>query len=164
MKENHIISILESKPFSSFNEQELHVIQMHVDTCLTCRQAYQVAEISALLLKERTAQSFSPSPFFKTRVLALWRERESENKGRVLVKLWRSAGALVSSMAATVAMLAMLSFVGPEVTLSPEVANSSANAYSAEDLYFNQSQLSEDQVSDSQIYSTLYEGEEEAMK
>lgn len=163
MRNNHIINILEGKPFASLSEQELQVIQEHLDTCPKCLQAYQVAKISAVLLKERAAESVSPSPFFKTRVLASLRERQAESGNRNLGSLWRSAGALVSSMVAAVAMLVVLSFVGPDPALTPQSVVSASNSYSTEDVLFNQSEASDDQT-DSQTYTTLYEAEEEAVK
>ena len=164
MRENHIIGILEGKPFAGLTEQELLVIRAHVDGCSSCRQAYRAAKVSAGLLKERTAESPSPSPFFHTRVLARLRERQAEERRPVFARLWRTAGALVSSMVAAVVMLAVLSFIGPESAITSDaVVSAAAGAYSAEAVVLNQS-VAADEPSDSQTYTTLYEDEEEVAR
>src|SRR5262245_55273049 len=100
MKQEHITKILEETPMSSLSELELTAIRAHAAECQDCMQAYQVAYVSASLLKERAAEAFAPSPFFQTRVLATLRERQSLGDAWSLSRLWRSAGALVSSLAA----------------------------------------------------------------
>src|ERR671922_301207 len=112
MRDEHIINILESAPFADLSERELASVTAHCATCASCQRAYEAARVSALLLKERVAESVEPSPFFQTRVLAALRGRQT-NEAWSFARLWRSAGALVSSMAAIVALLAGLTFLAP---------------------------------------------------
>ncbi len=75
-------------------------------------------------------------------------------------RLWRSAGALASSMVATVAALAVLTFVipGAEVT-STSFQGSSLSSYTAEEVLLDQTaQLEED--SDGLVLTNIYAGEE----
>src|ERR1700730_17197037 len=113
MKETHIIDILDNSPLASLTEKELLTLRSHAESCLSCGRAYEAAQLSTLLLKERAAESIEPSPFFQTRVLAALREQRASNSVPVLSRLWKSAGALVSSMALTTAALAAFSFLAP---------------------------------------------------
>ena len=70
MKNEHVISILESNPFVALNRDKLAQIEAHAATCAACRIAYEAAQVSAALLHERAREAFEPSAFFQTRVLA----------------------------------------------------------------------------------------------
>lgn len=166
METQHIISILEHTPFASLSESDLILIHAHTNLCSGCQQAYEAAQISAFLLKEHAAETFEPSPFFQTRVLAALRERQTVNEPRALRRMWRAAGALVSSMAVTVATLAVLSLVAPspESTLGPQNVASVSNAYSTEEVILDQRDLPDDQISEDQVFTTLYGTEEDTVK
>jgi anti-sigma-K factor RskA len=158
MKDKHIINLLESAPLAELSESDLSEVRAHADECAGCLQAFEAAQIAALLLKERAAETFEPSPFFHTRVMASLRERQAANEQWAWSRMWRSAGALASSMVATVAALAVLTFVipGQVTTVTPETFN----AYSAEEVILNHGE-SDDQVSDSQVLTTLYGAEDD---
>lgn len=156
MKDNHIINLLESVPFASLSENEHREIRAHAASCVDCGRAYEVAVVSSSLLREGAGEVFEPSPFFQTRVMAALREQQSEPRG--LARLWRTAGALVSSMTATVALLAVLSFMIPATQSTLEA--SAFNAYAAEDVILDQ-EVAQDQVSDAEVFSTLYQSDED---
>ena len=157
MKDKHIINLLESAPLAELSESDLSEVRAHADECAGCRQAFEAAQIAALLLKERAAETFEPSPFFHTRVMATLRERQTANDQWAWSRVWRSAGALASSMVATVAALAVLTFVIPG-QVTPETT--ALSAYSAEEVILNHGE-SDDQVSDGQVLTTLYDSEED---
>lgn len=159
--DRHIISLIESGPLSSLSETDLAAIRVHTDHCSNCLQAFQAAQVSALLLKERAAEVFEPSPFFQTRVMATLRERQAEGALTplwTLARLWRSAGALASTMLATVAALVVLTFVIPGNELGPtyQPVSSLAHNYSAEEVILNENAQPEDQLSDDQLLTTIY--------
>lgn len=161
MKDNHITHILDENPLDSLNEVDLSIIRSHVENCDSCDRAYEAARISASLLKERAAEAAAnaanANPFFQTRVLAAWREKQLTSVS-ALRRLWNATGALVATMAATTAALAVLAFVAP----SSEVTNQSTAAlvsYSAEAVVFDQSD--NDQVTDDQVLSALYTDDDE---
>jgi hypothetical protein len=165
MRDEHIISILESAPLSGLGESELAAVRAHTRGCAECRRAYRAAQISTLLLRERAAETFEPSPFFQTRVLAALRERQAGAELSGFRRLWKAAGALVSSMAVTVAALAALTFIpaGAQIdTVSQEVA--AVNLYSAEDVLLEQADLASDQMSYEQVLTTLYGSDEDAAR
>jgi anti-sigma-K factor RskA len=157
MKDKHIINLLESGPLAELSDSDLSEVRAHAEECAGCRQAFEAAQIATLLLKERAAETFEPSPFFHTRVLATLRERQTANDQWAWSRMWRSAGALASSMVATVAALAVLTFVIP-AQVTPET--SALSAYSAEEVILNHGE-SDDQVSDGQVLTTLYEADED---
>jgi hypothetical protein len=162
MKERHIIDILENAPLASLTENELMTVRAHAEGCAACRRAYEAAQLSTLLIRERAAEVVEPPPFFQTRVLAALREQQAGNNALSFWRLWKSAGALVTSMAATTAALAALSFMVPatSITTSQE-ATAALVPYSAEAVVLDQNQ-SEDQMSYEQVLSTIYTDEDEA--
>ncbi len=163
MKDEHVISMLESQPLAALNENDLGQIRAHAVTCASCRAAYEAAQLSAALLQERAAERFEPSPFFQTRVLAALRERRAENESWTWSRLWRTAGGLASSMVATVATLAILTLVVPG-TPNADSPGPAVNAYSAEALVLDGNSLPDDQLSNSDVLATLYETEDDVVK
>lgn len=162
MKEKHIIDVLEGAPFASLSQSEHANIQAHAANCPSCAQAYEAAQVSASLLREGAAEAFEPSPFFHTRVLAALRERQSETPA--LKRLWQNAGALVSTMTATVALLAVLSFLVPSTQTFTTTQASTSNGYSVEEVMLNQNELAEGQASDAQVLTTLYDVDENSAR
>ncbi|HEV7681342.1 MAG TPA: hypothetical protein VGO68_04425 [Pyrinomonadaceae bacterium] len=163
MRDEHIISLLENSPLRSLSENDLAAISEHTASCSGCLQAFQAAQVSQALLTERAAIEFEPSPFFHTRVLAALRERQATNDSWALGRLWRSAGALASSMVATVATLAILTFVIPETPVATSQVSSLPNSYSAEEVLLEQTPQSEE-VSDAQLLTSIYGGDDETSR
>jgi hypothetical protein len=165
MKDKHIVSLLDDKPLTDLSETEISVIRDHTIVCADCRYAFEAAQVSVLLIKERAAETFEPSPFFHTRVLARLRERQAANKTWAWGRMWRAAGALASSMAMTVAALAVLTIALPDNQTSTGIETAAAvNTYSAEDLILNETEGIDTQASDSYVLTTLYGAEEEVTK
>lgn len=152
MKVEHIIEILDSAPLKNLSAEQLQIVQSHVQDCASCDSAYQAARVSSLVIKERAQINVEPSPFFQTRVMAAWRERQAVENSPVLSRLWKSAGALVSSMAVTTAALAALSFIVPAPVSTS--ADETATAYSAESVLLGQA--ADEQMSYDQVLSTIY--------
>ena len=160
MSNQHIINLIDEKRLTELNETELSTVRAHVSACGDCRRAYEAAQLSALLLRERAAETITAPAFFHTRVLATLRERNNANQRWAWTRVWHAAGALASSMVVTVAALAVLTFAipgSPEPLLVTDIAANN----SAEEVIFSQGELADDQVSDGQILKTLYAPEEE---
>lgn len=157
MKDNHIIDLLEKAPFASLTESEHREIRAHSVDCDGCARAYKAAVVASSLLKEGAGEVFEPSPFFQTRVMAAIREQQSEPRG--FAKVWRAAGALVSSMTATVALLAVLSFMVPATQSTADAA--ALDGYSAEEVILDHTEIAQEQVSDAELLSTLYPADED---
>ena len=157
MKDKHIIEVLDNVAIAALSESELSDVQAHARDCASCREAYEAARLSALVLQSRAAATIEPSPFFQTRVMSAWREQQAVESVPAFWRLWRSARALVSTMAVTTAALAVLSFVLPA---SQTPADAALSAYSAESVIMGQS--SDEPMTYEQVFSTIYEDDDEA--
>ncbi len=163
MRDEHIIGIIENAPLSGLSESELARVRAHTVHCAECLRAFEAAQVSTLLLRERAADTIEPSPFFQTRVLAALRERQAASEASAFRRLWNATGALVSSMAATVAALAILTLFAPDsatTTTGAQEMASAYNSYTAEEVLFEQADAPADQMSYGQVLSTLYESDE----
>lgn len=157
MKAKHIIELLDNVSVAALSPSELSEVQAHTRECASCREAYEAARLSAMVLQSRAHATIEPSPFFQTRVMAAWREQQAVESVPAFWRLWKSTRALVSSMAVTTAALAVLSFVLPA---SQTPSDAALSAYSAESVIMGQS--SDEQMTYEQVLSTIYEDEDEA--
>ena len=158
---NHITEILDNTPLANLSESELRTIRAHAATCVDCEQAFEAAMISALLIKERVSEagenSLNANPFFQTRVLAAWREQQATDGGSAFRRLWNATGALVASMAATTAALAVLTFAVP----ANDATNQQTGALipsSAEAVVLNQDQA---EISNDELIGAIYSDDDE---
>jgi len=157
MRDEHIKRLLDEAPLSSLGKAELAAVRAHVEACDECGRAFEAARVSTLMLKARTQEAFEPSPFFQTRVLAALRERRAAEEERwTLGRLWKSAGLLVSSMAATVAALAVFTFVAPQEQANPQEL-AAGGTYTAESVIFDEA--GDEQMTYDQVLTSLYEDE-----
>jgi hypothetical protein len=162
MNTNHITEILDNAPLADLSAAELQTIRTHVAECAGCAQAFEAAQISSLLMRERTSEAaesaFNANPFFQTRVLAAWREQQSSAGVWTFRRLWNATGAIVASMAATTAALAVLTFVVPASdTTNQQIA--AIVPSSAETVILDQDQ--NDQISNDQVINAIYAGDDE---
>ena len=159
---NHITDILDNAPFAELSQAELQTIRAHAANCIDCARAFAAAQLAATLLQERTSEAaeraLNANPFFQTRVLAAWREQQSAGGAWSLRRLWNTTGALLASMAATTAALAVLTLAAPaETTTQVQVA---AVPYSAESVVFDQDQ-DDNQMTNDQVISAVYDADED---
>jgi len=163
MKDIHITDILDNTPLANLSESELRTIRTHAATCVDCARAFEAAEISALLINERTSEAaqeaLNANPFFQTRVLAAWREQQASVGDWSFRRLWNATGALVASMAATTAALAVLMFVAPATnTMNQQTA--AVVPYSAESVVLDQDQ-DDNQMTNDQVINAIYADDDE---
>ena len=158
MKDKHITEILDSASIAMLSESELNEIRVHALECMPCRDAFEAARLSAVIIRSRAETTIEPSPFFQTRVMAALREQQAVESVPPMLRLWRSAKALVSTMAVTTAALAVVSFMQPSQTTP--VVDQTASAYSAYSVIMGQD--ADDQMSYEQVLSTIYEDEDDA--
>jgi len=163
MKDNHITDILDNTPLTNLSESELRTIRAHAARCVDCERAFEAASISALLMKERTSEAaqhvLEANPFFQTRVLAAWREQQALGGAWNLRRLWNATGAVVASMAATTAALAVLTFVAPATDTSQQ-AQADVVPSSAEAVVLDQDQA-DNQLTNDQVLSAIYVNDDE---
>ncbi len=158
MKDRHITEILDNASIATLSESELNEIRAHALECMSCRDAFEAARLSAVVIKSRAEATIEPSPFFQTRVMAALREQQAVESVPAMLRLWRSAKVLVSTMAVTTAALAVVSFIQPSQTTP--VVDQTASAYSAYSVIMDQN--ADDQMSYEQVLSTIYEDDDEA--
>jgi hypothetical protein len=155
MKDKHIIEVLDNASFASLSKSELLEVQAHASDCVSCHDAYEAARLSSLVLSSRVQATIEPSPFFQTRVMAAWREQQAVEPA--MLRLWKSARALVSSMAVTTAALGVLTFVFPTQVTS--AVDQAVSVYSAESVIMGQGG---EELTYEQVLSTIYADEDEA--
>jgi len=157
----HIIDILDNQPFADLTETELNAIRAHGASCAACAGAFEAARISSLLLSERISEAAesaaNANPFFQTRVLAAWREQQAGSAWG-LRRLWNATGALVASMAATTAALAVLMFVAP-ATNTTDQQTATLVPYSAESVVLEQDH-DDNQLTNDQVISAIYDDDD----
>ena len=158
MDDKHITGILDRGSIAMLSESELNEIRVHALECMSCRDAFEAARLSTVIIKSRAQATIEPSPFFQTRVMAALREQQAVESVPAMLRLWRSAKVLVSSMAVTTAALAVVSFMQPVQTTT--VPEQTASAYSAYSVIMDQD--AEEQMSYEQVLSTIYEDEDDA--
>jgi anti-sigma-K factor RskA len=156
MKDKHITEILDNVSIAMLSESDLNEIRAHALECMSCRDAFEAARLSAVVIKSRVEATIEPSPFFQTRVMAALREQQAVESVPAMLRLWRSAKVLVSTMAVTTAALALFSFIQP----AQPVVDQTASAYSEYSVIMDQN--TDDQMSYEQVLSTIYEDDEDA--
>jgi hypothetical protein len=163
MKDNHhITDILDNTPIAQLSQTELQRIRAHATDCDDCARAFEAAQLSAVLLKERTSEAaesaLNANPFFQTRVMAVWREQQVTSGAWSLRRLWNATGALVASMAATTAMLAVFVFAAPSERTNQVQA--AVMPYSAESVVLDQDQ-DDSQMTNDQVIGAVYDADED---
>ncbi|HXQ73077.1 MAG TPA: hypothetical protein VN844_21435 [Pyrinomonadaceae bacterium] len=156
MKDKHITEVLDSAPLAALSPSELDEIRAHARDCEPCADAFAAAQLSALVIQERAQAVIEPSPFFQTRVMAAIREQQAVESVPAMLRLWKSARGLVSSMALTTAALAALSFV----VAAPATSSSDQTtaAVTAEAVIFGQDA---DDLTYEQVMNTIYADDED---
>ena len=157
MNDKHITELLDNTALASLSQVELEEIRAHARECEPCRTAFAAAQLSAVMIKQRAQAVIEPSPFFQTRVMAAWREQQATENMPALWRLWKSARALVSSMALATVALGALSFMISAPTTN--TLDATASAYSAESVILGQD--SEDQLTYEQVLNAIYTDDED---
>ena len=157
MKDKHIIELLENAPLKNLTQSEIKTVRAHVEDCNECFVAYEAAQVSNILLRERAAETFEPSPFFHTRVMAAIRERGAIEIN-AFKRFWNNARSLVYSLTAIVLVLFAVTFFSFGLqTEDPQESAFASNQYSAEDVLLTQDDVSDNQLTDDQVFSAIYE-------
>jgi hypothetical protein len=159
---NHITEIIDNAPFNELTESDLRTIRAHTASCVECAHAFAAAELASVLLAERVSEAADnaakANPFFQTRVLAAWREQQAGSAWSFR-RLWNATGALVASMAATTAALAVLMFVAPAANTTDQ-QTAALVPYSAESVVLEQDR-DDNQLTNDQVISAIYDEDDE---
>ncbi len=161
MADTHIITTLEEKPFDSLSGDDIASVESHIAICDECKSAYDAARIAAGLIQARTAETVDVGPFFKTRVMAAIRESRLSPEEPALVRMWRAAGALVSTMAVLLVMLAGITIFSksPDSQIGLTMP-ASQNLYSPEYVVLERGDLGDSELANDQVVATIYDLED----
>ena len=158
MNEQHIIEILDTRPFGEFSGEELSQMRAHSAECGECRNVFQAAQGSAAMLKFEAEQALQPSPFFHTRVMTALREQQEKRGGLKPVwdlrRLWQASKSLVSLLVVMVAALFFAGVLAPGAQGSTEPAALTADTTEA--VIFEQDNTLKD-ITSEQIFQEIYE-------
>jgi predicted anti-sigma-YlaC factor YlaD len=161
MPDMHIIRTLEEKAFDSLSGADIASVESHIAICDECKSAYDAARIAASLIQARAAETVGVGPFFKTRVMAAIRERRLSPEEAPLVRMWRAAGALVSTMALLLVVLAGMTIFSASPDSQIELSMAAGqNLYSPEYVVLERGDPGDDEVADDQVVSTIYDLED----
>lgn len=157
MKDEHIINLLEANKLKDLSDAEFRRVENHAAECAECRREYEAAKVSSLFLRTRAAQTLEPPPFFEARVMNAWRAQQAALKPVAdrLRQMWQDAKILVSGLAASVAMLLILTFVVPQTSDTTQLQASPADYYSAESVVFDLPEAPAD-FTDAQLFQAIY--------
>lgn len=159
MPDTHIITMLEEKAFDSLSGDDITSVKSHIAICDECKSAYDAARIAAGLIQARTVEMVDVGPFFKSRVMAAIKGNRLSPEEAPLVRMWRSARALVSTMALLLVVLAGITIfsASPDSQVGLTVA-ASQNLYSPE--YVESGDLGDNELATDQVVSTIYDLED----
>jgi hypothetical protein len=162
MSDTHIIKLLEEKPFSSLNPADIARAESHIAGCGECKSAFDAARIAALLIEVRASETVDVGPFFKTRVMATIRERRLSAEVPALVRMWRAASALVSTIGILLVILTGMTIFsqGPESQIPPADIVTSQNLYSPEYVMLDRGDPRDDELVSDQVIPTMYDLED----
>lgn len=158
MINRHIIKILDNNKFSEISAEEQAAIDAHILDCRDCRAALRAAQTASILLSESSkAETRVPTPFFQTKVLSAWREKQTAPK-RVAVfrRWWQASAALVSMMILIVAGLITATLIGSRHRAAVnQKIGSDAALYSTETVILNEKPTGD--LTTGQIFEVLYD-------
>ena len=141
MTHQNILKILDENKFAELSKADLARIERHAAACQICRKAYHAARISSVLFENpQVSEIFEPPPFFQTKVLAAWREKQAIQKPLAAFYRWgQASAALIVLMLMTVAGLIALTAFAPNSSANEIQANQqNFNLYSTDSIILNQ--------------------------
>jgi len=156
MNKRHITEILDRTDFGKISATDLLEIGEHTAICGDCRRSFHAAQTTSLMLKKLAAgESFEPTPFFQTKVLNAWREKQNLPKPiAAFRRWWQATAAPVSVMVLTVIALIGISIFAPiSGTGDSQARQSSDYLYTTEAVILNQKPASD--LTTEQIFRVL---------
>lgn len=159
MSDNHITDLLDAKPFSDLSDVERSKVESHVLNCIACRSAYQSSRIASSLIEARTSGITEATPFFKTRVMAELRARQLSSEEPALIRMWKAARVLVTTIALLLVMLTGITIFTHPIDLQEQTSVIGPGVYSAEYVVLARGD-GDDELANDQVLQTIYESED----
>lgn len=159
MSDNHITDLLDAKPFSDLSDAERSTIESHALTCIDCRSAYDSSRISSSLIYARLSEIAEAGPFFTTKVMAEIRGRRLSAEEPTLLRMWKAAQALVTTMALLLVLLAGITIFSHPTDSQEQTSVAGPGLYSAEYVVLARGDGDDDLAND-QVLQTIYDSED----
>ena len=156
MKSNHITDILDSADLNNLSQSDSAQIQSHTADCGNCRRAYQAARVSSVLLRAHAAETFEPSPFFQTKVMAALREMQAANPVASFWRWWQASSLVVAAMLIAVVGLVVLTLFAPNTLNESQERATAWDDYSTETVILNQEKSSRE-LTTTQALQIIYD-------
>jgi predicted anti-sigma-YlaC factor YlaD len=156
MKSRHITKILDRTAFAKLSKHDLAIINAHANHCAGCRQAFEAARVSSVLLKTSSAENAPvPSPFFQAKVLNALREKQNIVKSiNAFGRWWQASAVSVLFMLVTLGVLVGLTIFAPSHLEDTQAGKSNFNLYSTDRVIFNQKPPRE--MTNEQVLQVIY--------
>lgn len=158
MKTRHITDILDNKAFDELGEEDLKTVHIHIKECRSCREGFEAARVSSVLLKTKAAFELPvPSAFFQAKVMNALRDKQTIAKPiEAFKRWWQAASAPVFVMLIALgALIAFTAFVPVSGINQSQAEASNFNLYSTDTIILNQ-KLPRD-LTNEQVFEVLYE-------
>lgn len=159
MNDKHITHILDELLPDGLSEIQNVEIQKHVAHCEGCLHSFEAWRLSSVLLKVRAAETFEPSPFFQTKMMAALREKQAKSVA-AFWNWWQASTPVLSAMVVVIVALVVLTLFAPnapQVTAQGEAA--AFGNFSAETLILNED-FNAAEITAGQTLQIIYEPQE----
>ncbi len=141
MKNRHITKIIDQNGFANLSAEDLAVVNAHIADCSKCRQAFQSARISSVLLRTQSVSNAPvPSPFFQAKLLKALREKQNSIKEvGAFLRWWQASAMMIGLMLMLVMGLAAVTLLARfSNARETQAGMSNFNLYSTDAVIFNQ--------------------------
>jgi hypothetical protein len=159
MAENHITDLLDEKPFSDLSDTEQSIVESHILKCIKCKSAFESSRIASFLIEARTAEITEAGPFFKTRVMAEIRARQLSAEEPALMRMWKAARVLVTTMALVLVVLAGITIFTRATDFQEQTSSGVPGMYSPEYVVLARGDV-DDELANDQVLQTIYDLED----
>ena len=155
MKNQHITDILNKHTFNGLGENDVAIIESHIAHCRSCLKSYQAWQISSTLLKVGALQTFSPSPFFETKLMAAVREKQAKSVA-FFWRWWQASNTVIAAMIFAVVALLFMTLLSPKASFNQSEQASILDNYSTDEIIFDQND-STAELTNGQTLQIIYE-------
>jgi anti-sigma factor RsiW len=156
MQDKHITELFVDRSPSHLSVTQIAAIESHVAACSDCARAYAAAKVAQALIQARADSTIEVGPFFATRLKATLRERSLSPQEPALLRMWKAARVLVSTMAALLAILIGLTLFGSDSKKQWTTVAASEDLFSPESVVLLQRSPDEDELANDEVISTIY--------
>lgn len=157
MNDKHITYILDELSPEGLSEIQNAEVQAHVTHCESCLRSFEAWRVSSVLLKARVAETFEPSPFFQTKMMAALREKQAKSVA-AFWNWWQASTPVLSAMVVVIVALVVLTLFAPNAPINAQDQAAAFGNFSAETIILNEDLNAE--ITAGQTLQIIYEPQE----